>query len=103
MREHGGGGAAGDQFLEMAGVPVALHGRSGVDSGIHHLARRALAGLGLRRGREEKHPTSNIQHRTFNESSGGGIFDVGCPVFDVQYFPIFLYKFDNPGVYAMKP
>jgi hypothetical protein len=29
---------------------VALHGRSGMDSGIHHLARRALAGLGLRRG-----------------------------------------------------
>jgi hypothetical protein len=28
---------------------VALHGRSGMGSGLHHLARRALAGLGLSR------------------------------------------------------
>ena len=55
MREHGGRGPAGNQFLEMAGVSMALHGRPGVDSGIHHLARRTLAGLGLRH--RHNHPT----------------------------------------------
>src|SRR5436190_7899963 len=47
MCEHGGGGAPGDEFLEMACLPVALHGRVGMGTGVHHLPRRAVAGLGL--------------------------------------------------------
>jgi hypothetical protein len=31
---------------------MALHGRPGLDSGVHHLARRTLAGLGLSRKRK---------------------------------------------------
>src|ERR1039458_8471510 len=86
MREHGGGGAAGDQFLEMAGVPVALHGRSGMGSGIHHLARRALAGLGLRRGREEKHPTSNIEHPMNQAAAVYSTLGVRCSMFNIFQF-----------------
>ena len=34
-------------FLEMAGLPMAVHGHFGVGAGLHHLARGALAGLSI--------------------------------------------------------
>ena len=47
MRQHGGGGAAGDQFLEMAGFSMGLYGRAGVGAGLRHLPGRAAAGVQL--------------------------------------------------------
>src|SRR2546425_8355505 len=48
MCEHGGSGAARDEFLEMAGLSMALHGRAGLGAGVHHLPRRAVAGVELK-------------------------------------------------------
>jgi hypothetical protein len=71
-----------------------------MDSGIHHLARRALAGLGLRR---RKHRTFNAQYRRTNAIAR---LIIGCSALDVadSVFPglIFLYKFPADGVYVMK-
>src|SRR5262249_8762989 len=50
MREHGRGGAARDEFLEMAAVSMALHGRSGVGAGVHYFPGRAPSGIGLKNG-----------------------------------------------------
>ncbi len=47
MREHGGGGAARDEFVEVAAIPVGLHGRAGVGAGVHHVSGRTIAGVAL--------------------------------------------------------
>jgi hypothetical protein len=47
----------------MDAVPVVLHGRFGLDSGVPHLAWRALAGLGLIQAINIEHSTLNIEHR----------------------------------------
>src|SRR6185503_11371193 len=47
MRKHGRHRAAGDQWVEVASLPVALHGRTGLAPGLSHLPGRTLAGLGV--------------------------------------------------------
>ena len=50
MRQHRRHCPARDQFLEMAGLPVAVHGRAGLGPGLSHSHGGPAAGLGLRRG-----------------------------------------------------
>jgi len=45
MRQHGGGGAARNQFLEVADISLGLYGGAGVAAGVRHLAGRASAGV----------------------------------------------------------
>src|SRR5437867_6663019 len=47
MREHGGGGAARNQFVEMAVVSMDLHRPSRVGSRFRDVSRRTVAWVGL--------------------------------------------------------
>src|SRR5439155_21496174 len=47
MRQHRGHRAARNQLLEMAFVPMALHGTAGLAAGLRHLPRRQTPGAEL--------------------------------------------------------
>jgi hypothetical protein len=49
----------------MAGVPMALHGRVGVDFGVHHLSGRAFIGAGLAVNLNALQPGPSIKARDF--------------------------------------
>ena len=48
MREHGGGGAPRDERLEMAALPMVLHGAAGVGAGVCDLSRREIVGVEIK-------------------------------------------------------